>query len=159
MGLACRALADRGDLPQLAWMYDHAGPDRSAAWRTWRGATLLLSTGGVRHVCQSSHLSILSARAVARCVRLAGGAHEVGPLPAPPGGWGRGGGGPPAALSSPDMGSETGRAISPTPGNRPSSSCGLAAASAAILEGANPHTHRHTRPEGRCESSGPERIV
>ena len=72
---------------------------------------------------------------------------------------GRRGGGPPAALSSPDMGSETGRAISPTPGNRPSSSCGLAAAPAAILEGANPNTHRHTRPEGRCESSGPERIV
>ena len=66
--------------------------DRTGALRGRPGAArhFYCLREGCDTVCQSSHLSFF-ARAVARCIRLAGGAYEVGPLLAPaPGGVGVG---------------------------------------------------------------------
>ena len=88
MGLACRALADRGDLPQLAWMYDHAGPDRSAAWRTWarrdtsivygRGATRLQVEPSIYPLCKSCRSMRPFGRRHARSGSVAGPARGGG---------------------------------------------------------------------------------
>ena len=61
MELACRALADRGDLPKLDWMYDHAGPDRSAAWRTWarRDTSIVYGRGATQFASRAIYLSSL----------------------------------------------------------------------------------------------------